>query len=62
MSTVIIGGGDGVRSAVSDVEAASLGWTQAQRDAAEALLGTIASTLKSIAAGGDAAAVTIEGP
>jgi hypothetical protein len=62
MSVIIIGGGDNVRNAVSDVENASLGWTQQQRDDAEALLLQLASVLKSVADGGNAAAVTITGP
>jgi hypothetical protein len=62
MSVIIIGGGDGVRSAVTDIENASIGWTQAKRDAAEALLAQCATCLKAVADGGDAAAVTITGP
>lgn len=62
MSTVIIGNGGNVRSAVSDVENASLNWNQQQRDAAEALFLACATCLKAVADGGDAAAVTITGP
>lgn len=62
MSTPIIGGGDNVRSAVSDVENASLGWTQQQRDDAEALFIAYATSLKAVADGGNAASVTITGP
>jgi hypothetical protein len=62
MSTVIIGGGDNIRANLAEVETASLGWTQQQRDDAEALLGAIASCLKSVAYDGDASLFEITGP
>lgn len=62
MSTVIIGGGDHVRTAVSYVESASLGWTSQQRADAESLFGQFASCLKAVAASGNAASVTLTGP
>lgn len=62
MSTVIIGGGDHVRSAVSDIENASLGWSQQQRDDAETLFKTLALCLNSVACDGTAAQVSVSGP
>jgi hypothetical protein len=38
MSTVVIGGGDGARSAIEALETASLGMTNEQREDAETLL------------------------
>ncbi|HKS95554.1 MAG TPA: hypothetical protein VJV74_05405 [Terriglobia bacterium] len=38
MSVIIIGGGDGARHAIADLETASLTMTDAQRHAAEELL------------------------
>lgn len=46
MTTVIIGGGERARSAITDLENASVGMSQADRDAAEAYLAAFASCIK----------------
>lgn len=45
MSVVIIGGGDGVRNAVSDTEKASLTWTDGQRNYGEKMFQDIQDML-----------------
>jgi hypothetical protein len=47
MSTVIIGGGGGVRIALTAMENASILWTPAQRDQAEKLLDHVKDQINS---------------
>lgn len=50
MSVVIIGGGGGVRNAVTAMENASVNWTAAQRDQAEKKLDQVKAMLETFTA------------
>lgn len=50
MSVVIIGGGGGVRNAVTAMENASVNWTDPQRSQAEKLLKQVTEQLNSFTA------------
>lgn len=62
MSVIIIGGGDGVRQALTNLENASVHWTNPQREAGETLLKALEGALSQVALHGNADAVTIAGP
>lgn len=62
MSTVIIGGGDNVRNAISSIESASLGWTEQQRSDATSLFDQLTTCLKAVAYDGTPAQVSVSGP
>lgn len=62
MSVIIIIGGGHARDAITQLENASIGMSQAQRDAAEAMLSQFASCAKDMADGNDGTAYPFPAP